>query len=1131
MTFKTVQLRNLVVFLFYVSIFACKSSPPRIELVKSSKSGIHFSNQIIENDSINQLDNGNAFNGSGVGVGDFNNDGLQDIYFTSNMTSCKMYLNKGNFKFRDVTEVAGVEGEGKWCSGVSVVDINSDGLMDLYVSATIYRNPEKRKNMFYINQGIDDNGIPRFQNMAAEFGLADNSHTAQAAFFDYDNDGDLDVYLTVNEVNDRSSPYIFHKVVKDGSNSSTGKLYRNDWDELKKNPVFTDVSKEAGIQTEGYGNQTTIIDINNDGWKDIYVSNDYLSNDLMWINNRNGTFSEHLSDVFKHTSNSAMGNDAADINNDGLADFITLDMNPEDNFRKKMMLPPASYQFYQNSEKFGYNFQYVRNTLQLNQGSNKTGNGRDSLPVFSEIAYLAGVEGTDWSWTPLLCDFDNDGLRDLFIANGFPRDITDRDFMTFRSNAWATTPKSEMLNQVPEIKLHNYIFRNNGDLTFSDQSEKWGMTNLTFSNGAAYADFDNDGDIDLVVNNINDEASVYRNNTRELLPESSNYLKIKPEGERPNLNGIGVIVKIYYHGKMQVWENSPYRGYLSTSENIAHFGLGKDSVADSVIIKWQSGKVQILRNIKANQVLKVAEKDASVISISTDKENEISPLFTDVTNDLKVSFLHSEIDFIDFNIQKLIPHKFSEAGPKLVSGDINGDGLDDLISGGSAGNSAKMLLQKPDGTFIQKSLLTEKEILAKTWDDAGIALFDADLDGDNDLYVASGGYENQPLSGVYADHLYINDGRGNFNEQKGCIPENLVSKGCVTPCDFDMDGDTDLFISGCVDPWNYPKPVSSFIYRNDSEKGKIRFTDVSTEVAPSLKSIGMVFDAVFSDFNNDGWKDLVLAGEWMPVTFLQNNKGKFELLNDTVSAKNTGWWRSVAAGDFDNDGDEDFVAGNIGLNSFFKATEKYPVSIISGDFDNNGSYDAFPALYLKTSQQDSALMCYPSHGRDDIVKQMIRTRNKFQNYKSLAVATVDKLFTPEQYQKALKFSATNLKTSYIRNDGNGKFTVVPLPVQAQFSVVQSILTSDFDGDGNLDLLINGNDYGTDVLIGRYDALNGLFMKGDGKGNFKPLTLMESGFFVKGNGRSMTKFSNKRGEILVAAAQNNGPLIIFRVNKQ
>jgi len=1123
-------------FLFVSVVFigACNNRHPLFQEVSSATSGIHFNNKIIENDSINPLDLTNIYNGGGVGVGDFNNDGLPDIYFTGNLVSCKLYLNKGDFKFDDITDEAKVTGEGRWCRGVSVVDINNDGWLDIYISTAIKGNPSNRKNLLYINNGVDKNNVPHFTEMAAEYGLDDSAHSTQAAFFDYDNDGDLDVYIVTNEINRNAFPDNFHPVLKDGSNPSTGKLYRNDWSKALHHPVFTDVSKQAGIQTEGYGHSVAIMDINNDGWKDIYIANDFITNDLLWINNHDGTFSEQLSVYFKHTSANAMGSDFSDVNNDGLVDEVTLDMNPADNYRKKMMMSPNGYQKYQNSDLYNYNYQYVRNTLQLNQGPRMGQSDSIGVPVFSEISFFAGMAETDWSWAPLVTDFDNDGNRDIIITNGFPKDVTDHDFTTFRSQAYQIASKQHILSQIPEVKLHNYAFKNNGNLIFSDVSDKWGMTTPTFSNGAVYADLDNDGDLDIIINNINDEATVLKNTTREQNKESSHYLQIQCKGDGLNINGIGAWVEIHYdHGKKQVWENTPYRGYLSTIQDMAHFGLGTITSVDSVIVKWPNGKMQLLQNVPADQLLKISKVNAASGYSFSHEVFAKNTLFKEVSGEVNMHFIHPERDFIDFNIQKLLPHKLSEYGPALAVGDIDGNGLDDIVSGGAAFNSAQIFLQQADGKFMQKSLLPPgMDMHTKNWEDMGLLLFDADADGDLDLYITSGGYENQPNTKAYQDKLYVNDGKGNFTMDSTTLTSNFTSKFCVRAIDYDKDGDLDLFVSGRVDPWSYPKPVSSFIFRNDSKDGHIKFTDVTNEVAKDLKNIGLVCDALFTDFDNDGWPDLILAGEWMPVTFLKNEKGIFKNVTAVTGISNQlGLWNTISAGDFDNDGDIDYIIGNLGQNSFYKASDQYPVSIYAKDFDNNGSYDAFPFLYLPASQQDTTRKQFPAQTRDDIVKQMIGMRVKFQNYKSFAVAGLNDMFTKEQLKDAVVVKANNCKSSYLRNDGNGKFTMLPLPMQAQLSVLNGMVVDDFDGDGNLDVLINGNDYGTEVTIGRYDALNGLLLKGDGKGNFIAQSILESGIYIPGNGKAFVKLRNKKGNYLLAASQNRGALKVFELKRK
>ena len=1102
------------------------------QLVGSSHSGIHFNNQITENDSVNQLDIENVYNGGGVGIGDFNGDGLSDIFFTGNMVPCKLYLNKGNFKFQDISKEADIEGEGRWCRGVAVIDINNDGLKDIYVSATLKKKSGDRKNMLYINQGLNRNNIPTFSEQAAEYGLDDNSHTTQANFFDYDNDGDLDVYLVVNEINQRISPYLFRPVIKKGSNPSTGKLFRNDWDVSLNHPVFTDVSGEAGIQTEGYSHSAVITDINNDGWKDIFVGNDFLTNDLLWINNKNGTFTDKLSSCFKHTSANSMGNDITDINNDGLMDVISLDMNPEDNYRKKMMLSANNYQIYQYTEQYDYSYQYVRNTLQLNQGKLPEESDSTGLPVFSEIGYYAGITATDWSWTPLVADLDNDGFRDLFICNGFPKDITDHDFAMFRSKAFLVASKEQILTQVPMVKLHNYAYRNNGNLTFTDLSDQWGFNAETFSNGAVNADLDNDGDLDLVINNINDDAAVYRNNSRELNRDQSHFLRIQLRGKAENIQGLGAWITIYYEsGKKQVWENNPYRGYLSTLEDYAHFGLGETQLVDSVIVRWQNGPAQILKNIPADQTITVDMDTKSDYNDMPATKNK-NPLFSEMTKSAGISYSQKETDFVDFNIQKLIPHKLSEYGPALAAGDIDMNGLDDMVCGGSAAYSAQIFLQQPGGKFIQRPLLDGDKASKKLCDDTGILLFDADSDGDPDLYIASGGFEYEGNSEVYQDRFYKNDGKGNFTEDTAAIPRNFTSKFCVRASDFDKDGDPDLFVAGRVDPWNYPKPVSSFLFRNDSGSGRIKFTDVTSIAAPDLTGIGLVCDALFTDFDNDGWTDLMLAGEWMPITTLKNVNGNFKNITASNGISNeTGWWNTISPGDFDNDGDIDYVAGNLGQNSFYKTSQKYPVSIYAGDFDNNGSFDAFPSIWLRTSQKDTSIRQFPVHTRDDVVKQMISMRSKFQNYKSFAVATIDQVLSEDQLRNAIILHATNFNSSYCRNDGNGRFTLIPLPMQAQISVLNGIKTDDFDGDGNLDVLINGNDHGTEVSVGWYDALNGLLLRGDGKGNFNAQSISESGIFIPGNGKALVSLKGNDDKYLIAAGQNRGPLKLFELNRK
>jgi hypothetical protein len=1110
-------------------LHSCRQEKPLFQQIRASRSGITFNNLIHENDTLNALDMVNLYNGSGIGIGDFNNDGLPDIYFGGSLVPCKLYLNKGRFKFRDITDKAKAGGEGRWCSGVSVIDINNDGWLDIYVCATMKKKASERKNILYINQGLSADHVPWFKDMAAEYGLDDSSHSVQAVFFDYDNDGDLDAYIGVNQITESVYRYMNHPPAKNGMNPSTGKLYRNDWNATLKHPVYTNVSRESGIQTEGYANAVYVTDINKDGWKDIFVSNDFLLPDLLWINNHDGTFTDQLGVYFKHITANAMGCDMGDINNDGLMDIVELDMSPEDNFRKKMMLQSNKELLFRNGE--GYTYQFSRNTLQLNQGPRSGENDSIGPPVFSDIGYLAGIEATDWSWGPLIADFDNDGKNDILINNGFPKDVTDRDFATFRNRFYMVIPKEQMLTQIPEVKLHNYAFRNMGDLQFSNVSKEWGLGNLTYTNGTAYADLDLDGDLDVVMNNINDRASLYRNNQQEPGKQGNHFLQIRLKGETGNQNGLGTWIEVYSENGKQVLESNPYKGYLSTVDDVASFGLGNTLKVDSVIVLWTNGKKNILRNVPADQ--RVTVDISSADSHYTFKTDTLAKnaLFREVTKAMNLNFSHTETEFNDFSKQPIMPHKFSDIGPALASGDIDGDGTDDFICGGSAYQSARIFLQK-EGKFLQKPLLANEVLKTKERKDAGILLFDADSDGDLDLCIASGGYENKSNASAYQDHFYINTGRGNFKEDTTAIPKNHSSKLNLRAADYDKDGDLDLFIGGRIDPWKYPKPVSGYIYRNDTRNGKVKFSDVTATVAPELIDIGLINDAMFTDFNNDGWMDIVIAGEWMPLTFFQNQSGTSfrNITGKTGTANKVGWWNSLSAGDFDNDGDIDYIAGNLGLNSYYRASDKYPVSVYAADFNNSGRYYAFLSLFLPVSHTDTTLKEFPAQSREDVVEQMMPLSRKFPDNKSFARATISDIFTADQLKGFLIRKANYFSSCYCRNEGNGKFVLQPLPVQAQISVLNSMVVDDFDGDGNLDVLFSGNDFGTEVSVGRNDAFNGLILKGDGKGGFISKTILESGIFIPGNNKALIKLRGNNDRYLVVASQYRGPINIFELKR-
>jgi len=1088
--------------------------------ISFEESGIDFNNEIVESERLNILQYEYLYNGGGVGIGDFNNDSLPDIYFTGNRVANKLYLNKGNFKFEDVTDMSKTGGGGAWSKGVTVVDINNDGWLDIYVSAAVLRPSNLRKNLLYINKGTQgESAIPLFEESAEEYGLADTSSTHMAAFFDYDNDGDLDVYLLVNEL-DQNYPNQFRPVKKDGSNANTDRLYRNDFSKTLNHPVFTNVSTEAGITWEGHGLGLNIVDINNDGWKDIYVGNDYISSNHLYINNK-GTFTNRADEFFKHTSRNAMGNDVADLNNDGLQDIVELDMMPEDNYRQKMMNNPINYQTFINSDRFGFMHQYSRNTLQLNRGARMLANDSIGEPIFSEVAYYSGIAETDWSWAVLAIDVDNDNFRDLLITNGLPKDLTDLDFMAYRNAPTANTSLTTLLEQLPSAKLSNYIYRNNGDLTFTDESKRWGWNSPSFSAGMAYADFDRDGDMDVVINNTNMRASLLENTLNKNTSVAHNFLRVQLTGDSLNRNAINAVIRVYYNGTQQVYEYTPYRGYLSSVENSAHFGLGSVDKLDSVIIYWPNGRKQVLQNVAANQTLKLnvtqATGSSSFDGPTTNKRN----LFTDVTEPSGMDFLHTEYDDIDFDLQRLLPRKLSQFGPALAAGDVNGDGLDDLVVGGDAPHYASVFMQTKNG-FVKKA--QKRGSTPKISDDMGICLFDADSDGDLDLFVAAGGNKIGASANSFVDQFFINDGSGNFSIDSSALPLNTTSKSCVKGADYDGDGDIDLFIGGRLLPGYYPKPVSSFIYRNDSRNGKIIFTDVTKEVAPMLQNIGLVTDAVWSDADNDGKIDLLITGEWMAVIVLKNSGKKFSGASDNLSV-GKGWWNSIAASDIDNDGDMDYVVGNFGNNGYLRATSEFPVRAYAKDFDNNGSFDAIFSTYIAKEPHGKKAE-YTVAGRPEIISQIAGMKAKYPTYASYAKAVMSDVLIDEDKEDALELSATNFMSGWIENIGAYQFQFHLLPAEAQFAPIFGIVATDVNGDGFVDFLLNGNEFSMAPGLGRSDALNGLLLLGNGKGNFRPLSVLESGIYIPGNGKAAVQL-NVNGKLTFAASQNRGHLKLFK----
>lgn len=1084
----------LVVFSYFLTLASCRKDKPEgeseipshtsFERLDARQTGITFANKLTETEALNVLAYEYFYNGGGVAVGDINNDGLPDLFFSGNMTPNALYLNKGNLNFEDITAKAGLMGRaGGWKTGVSLVDINADGWLDLYLCYSGEGPDELRRNELYLNKGD-----LTFEESAAAYGLDDFAHTTHSLFFDYDRDGDLDCYLLNHSTKEyQNFDATFVKKMED--QLAGDKLLRND------NGHFTDVTKAAGIKNNplGFGLGIAASDLNGDGWLDLYVSNDYIEEDYLYINQGNGSFREELQDRMGHIPNFSMGSDIADFNNDGWTDLLALDMLPEDNRRQKLLYGPDEYEKYQSMLRNGFYHQVMRNMLQLNNGDG----------TFSEIGQLAGVSNTDWSWAALFADFDNDGWKDLFISNGYLRDYTNRDFMSYYADQRIKEVRGEpsaalmeIIGKMESTKTKNYIFRNKRDLSFQKMTQAWGFGDMLLTNGAAYADLDQDGDLDLILNNVNEPACIYENRSPK-----GNYLQVSlAAASGSNKNGIGARVELYYNNQINVQEFMPNRGFQSSMHVPLHFGLGDATVVDEIRIIWPDGQEQKLQNVPANQLLGVQAQAGK----KTPRQLHASH-YRELLQGL--DFVHRENPVVDFKRQALLPQMYSTEGPALAVGDVNGDGLDDLFIGGAKLQAGALFLRKQSGHFEKsEQVALQQDLIAE---DVDAVFFDADGDGDQDLYVVSGGYDYLPQDLALQDRLYFNDGKGVFTRVREALPAMLVSGACVTLADFNADGAMDLFVGGRLIPGAYPETPNSYILLND---GKGHYRNATQEVAPALEKVGMMTDALWLEKE----QTLVLAGDWMPLQFFKLKSGRLtEISAEALKMPSRGWWLSLASGDLDGDGDLDIVVGNKGLNHQMKVSVDEPARLYAGDYDGNGAIDPILTYYIQGKS-------YPAVSRDELVAQLPGLKKQFNDYASYSQAGIGDILGEAVLADQKPLVAELAKTGCLENKGNGSWEWHDLPFLAQASPVYAILITDANGDGQQDILLGGNLERVRANHGRFDANYGQLFLNEGKWAWKYVPQTESGFHIKGDVRAFVNVGTQ-----IAVARNNASALLYQ----